>query len=295
MTELTDRPAAASGTHLIGGELPVARLGLGTMRLTGPGIWGPPADRAEAVRLLRRAVELGVGLIDTADSYGPHVAEELIAEALHPYPEGLVISTKGGYTRQGPDRWAVVGRPEYLRQCVELSLRRLRLERINLYHLHRIDPAVPLAEQLGVLAELRAEGKIGHIGLSEVEVAEIEAARAVVPVATVQNVFSLTRQRHRDTLDHCAREGIAYLPFFPLGRGDLARPDGPTPGLAELAAARAATPAQLALAWLLHLSPTVLPIPGTSRTAHLEQNVQAARITLSGAEVAELTARWTDV
>ncbi|MFI5528138.1 aldo/keto reductase [Kitasatospora sp. NPDC051853] len=282
------------GTHLIGGELPVARLGLGTMRLPGPGVWGPPTDRAEAVRLLRRAVELGVDLVDTADSYGPHVSEELIAEALHPYPAGLVISTKGGLTRQGPDAWAAVGRPEYLRQCVELSLRRLRLERIDLYHLHRIDPAVPLEDQLGVLAELRAEGKIGHIGLSEVEVEEIERARAVVPVATVQNVFNLTRQRLRATLDHCTREGIGFVPFFPLGRGGLARPDGPTPGLAALAAAHDATPAQLALAWLLHLSPTTLPIPGTSRTAHLEQNLAAARITLTESEVADLSARWTD-
>ncbi|MBB4944798.1 aryl-alcohol dehydrogenase-like predicted oxidoreductase [Kitasatospora gansuensis] len=274
-----------------GGDLPVRRLGFGTMGLTGPGVWGEPADRRQAVRVLRRAVELGVELVDTADSYGPYVSEELIAEALHPYPAGLVISTKGGLTRQGPGQWQAVGRPEYLRQCVELSLRRLRLERIDLYHLHRIDPRVPLAEQLGVLGELRAEGKIRHLGLSEVEVDEITRAREVVPIASVQNIFSLTRQRYRDTLDHCTREGIGFIPFFPLGRGELTDPDGP---LGAAAAARGVPPAQLALAWLLHQSPNVVPIPGTTTVAHLEQNLGAADLSLTSAELAELGAHCSD-
>ncbi|GLZ78301.1 oxidoreductase [Actinorhabdospora filicis] len=278
-------------TALIGGDLRVHRLGYGTMRLTGPGFWGPPADHDEAVRVLRRAIDLGINLIDTADSYGPHIAEELIAEALWPYPADLVISTKGGYTRQGPDRWKPVGNPAYLRQCVEMSLRRLRVERIDLYHLHRIDPAIPLEDQLGELADLQTEGKIGHIGLSEVEVDDIERARECVPIAAVQNIFSLTRQRMRDTLDHCSAHGIAFVPFFPLGKGDLARPDGP---VAQVAATYGASASQLALAWLLHLSPWVVPIPGTSRVAHLEDNRRAADLVLTGEQMADLTARWSD-
>ncbi|MEU6924179.1 aldo/keto reductase [Streptomyces sp. NPDC046631] len=274
-----------------GEDLPVRRLGLGTMGLTGPGAWGEPADRDRAVRLLRRAVELGVDLVDTADSYGPYVSEELIAQALYPYPDGLVISTKGGLTRQGPGRWQAVGRPEYLRQCVEMSLRRLRLERIDLYHLHRIDPQVPLAEQLGVLGELRVEGKIRHIGLSEVEVDDVVRACELVPVTSVQNIFSLTRQRYRDTLDHCTRESIGFIPFFPLGRGELSRSDGP---LGSFAAVKGVSPAQLALAWLLHQSPNVLPIPGTSTRAHLEQNLGAAHLALTSAELAELGAHCSD-
>ncbi|WP_218007258.1 aldo/keto reductase [Microtetraspora fusca] len=277
---------------LIGGDLPVARLGFGTMRLTGPGIWGEPADRAGAVRVLRRAVELGVNLVDTADSYGPYVSESLVAEALHPYPPELVISTKGGLTRQGPDQWKAVGRPEYLRQCVEMSLRRLRLDRIDLYHLHRIDPSVPLEDQLGELASLRAEGKIRHIGLSEVTLDDLHAARRVVEVASVQNIYNLTRQRYRDTLEYCTREEIGFIPFFPLGRGDLTRPGGE---LDSLARSRGVSPAQLALAWLLHLSPAVLPIPGTTRVGHLEENLGAAQLSLTPDEVKGLTERWSDV
>ncbi|MEV0586690.1 aldo/keto reductase [Nonomuraea sp. NPDC050310] len=276
---------------LLGGDLPVSRLGFGTMRLTGPGIWGEPADHAGALRVLRRAVELGVTLIDTADSYGPHVAESLVAEALHPYPEGLVISTKGGLTRQGPDRWQAVGRPEYLRQCVEMSLRRLKLDRIDLYHLHRIDPGVPLEDQIGELDALRAEGKIRHIGLSEVTATEIAAVQKLAPVASVQNILNLTRQRYLDTVAYCEREGIAFVPFFPLGRGELTAPGGE---LAQLAAAHDATPAQLALAWLLHLSPAVVPIPGTTSVAHLEDNLGALDVKLTPEQVTALSARWSD-
>ncbi|WP_327087188.1 aldo/keto reductase [Nonomuraea sp. NBC_01738] len=276
---------------LLGGDLPVNRLGFGAMRLTGPGIWGEPHDRGEARKVLRRAVELGVNLIDTADSYGPFVSEELITEALHPYPEGLVIATKGGFTRQGPDAWQPVGRPEYLRQCVEMSLRRLKLERIDLYQLHRIDPQVPLEDQLGELAALRAEGKIRHLGLSAVTVEELSRARELVEIVSVQNIFNLGRQRHRDVLDHCAREGLAFIPFFPLQAGELARPGG---ALAATAEAHDATPAQVALAWLLHLSPVTLPIPGTSKVAHLEDNLAATGIDLTPEEVAALAARWSD-
>ncbi|GAA4135834.1 aldo/keto reductase [Actinomadura keratinilytica] len=281
----TARPATASGTFTIGGDLTVHRLGYGAMQITGPGVWGEPADRDEAVRVLRRAVELGVDLIDTADSYGPFVSEELIAEALHPYPEGLVIATKGGLTRPGPNRWLPVGRPEYLRQCVEMSLRRLRLERIDLYQLHRIDSKVPLEEQLGVLRELRDEGKIRHIGLSEVTVAEIRAAREHVEVASVQNLYNLTERKSQDVLEYCESEKIGFIPWFPLATGALAKPGGV---LAEAAARHDASPAQLALAWLLHRSPVMLPIPGTSKVAHLEDNVAAATISLTDEEVAEL-------
>ncbi|MEU6034226.1 aldo/keto reductase [Actinomadura sp. NPDC047616] len=282
----TARPATASGTFTIGGDLTVHRLGYGAMQITGPGVWGEPADRDEAVRVLRRAVELGVDLIDTADSYGPFVSEDLIAEALYPYPEGLVIATKGGLTRPGPHRWLPVGRPEYLRQCVEMSLRRLRLERIDLYQLHRIDPKVPLEEQLGVLRELRDEGKIRHIGLSEVTVEEIRAAREHVEVASVQNLYNLTERKSQDVLEYCESEKIGFIPWFPLATGELAKPGGV---LAEASARHDASPAQLALAWLLHRSPVMLPIPGTSKVAHLEDNVAAATISLTGEEVSDLT------
>ncbi|GAA0948479.1 aldo/keto reductase [Nonomuraea longicatena] len=278
-------------TFLLGGDLPVERLGLGTMRLTGPGVWGPPADRAQAVHVLRRAVELGVNLIDTADAYGPFVSEELIAEALHPYPDGLVIATKGGFTRQGPGRWTPVGRPEYLRQCAELSLRRLRVERIDLYQLHRIDPLVPLSDQLGELVALQKEGKIRHIGLSAVEVAEIEQARTLAQVVSVQNIYNLTRQRHRDVLDYCTRESLAFIPYFPLQAGSLAG-DGSEP--AEVATKYGATPSQIALAWLLARSPVTLPIPGTSRVAHLEENLGAKHVRLTDKDVARLTRQWSD-
>ncbi|MDL4773503.1 aldo/keto reductase [Actinomadura xylanilytica] len=287
MTESTDRPVAASGTFSLGGDLPVHRLGYGAMRLTGKGAWGEPADRPEAVRVLRRAVELGVNLIDTADSYGPFVSEDLIAEALHPYPADLVIATKGGFTRQGPGQWQPVGRPEYLRQCVEMSLRRLRLERIDLYQLHRIDAKVPLDEQLGALRDLRDEGKIRHIGLSEVTVEEVAAAREHVEIVSVQNLYNLASRKSEDVLAHCAEQGIAFIPWFPLATGKLAGPGGV---LDEAAARHGASPAQLALAWLLHRSPVVLPIPGTSKVAHLEDNLAAASVTLTGDEVGRLTA-----
>jgi aryl-alcohol dehydrogenase-like predicted oxidoreductase len=262
-------------------------MGFGAMRLTGKGIWGPPAHRSEAVRVLRRAVELGVTFIDTADSYGPHVSEELIAEALHPYSEDLVIATKGGLTRSGPGGWLPVGRPEYLRQCVEMSLRRLRLERIDLYQLHRIDSKVPLDEQLGALGEMQKEGKIRHIGLSEVTVEELEAAREHVEVVSVQNLYNLTERKSQDVLEHCERQNLGFIPWFPLATGALAKPGGV---LAEAAARHDATPAQLALAWLLHRSPVMLPIPGTSKVAHLEDNLAAATISLSEEEVSRLTA-----
>jgi pyridoxine 4-dehydrogenase len=278
-------------TFLLGGDLPVERLGLGTMRLAGPGVWGPPTDRAHARHVLRRAVELGVNLIDTADAYGPFVSEELIAEALHPYPEGLVIATKGGFTRRGPDRWTPVGRPEYLRQCAEMSLRRLKVERIDLYQLHRIDPLVPLSDQLGELVTLQKEGKIRHIGLSAVEVAEIEQARALAQVVSVQNIYNLTRQRHRDVLDYCERELLAFIPYFPLQAGSLA---GDCSELVEVAEGYGATPSQIALAWLLSQSPVTLPIPGTSRVAHLEENFDAVRVRLTDKDVARLTRRWSD-
>ena len=285
MSESTTRPVASSGTFAIGGDLPVHRLGYGAMQITGSGVWGEPADRDEAVRVLRRAVDLGVTLIDTADSYGPAVSEELIAEALHPYPDDLVIATKGGFVRPRPGEWVPLGRPEYLRQCVEMSLRRLRLERIDLYQLHRIDPKVPLEEQLGVLKEMQDEGKIRHVGLSEVSVDELEQARRIIPIVSVQNLYNLTHRKSQNVLERCEAEGIAFIPWFPLATGKLAEPGGT---LAQAAARHGATPAQLALAWLLHRSPVMLPIPGTSKVAHLEDNCAAATVSLSADEVAEL-------
>jgi pyridoxine 4-dehydrogenase len=272
-------------TFAIGGELPVNRLGYGAMQITGPGVWGPPRDHDEAVRVLRRTAELGVNLIDTADSYGPYVSEELIREALHPYRDDLVIATKAGLVRTGPGEWHPVGRPEYLRQQAEMSLRRLGVERIDLFQLHRIDPAVPLADQLGVFAELRKEGKIGHVGLSEVSVEEIKQAREHVEIATVQNLYNLSNRQSEAVLDYCAAEGIGFIPWFPIATGELAKPGGP---LDTLSARTGATPAQLALAWLLHRSPVVLPIPGTSSVAHLEENVAAGAITLSAEQFASL-------
>jgi len=274
-----------SGTFAIGERL-VNRLGFGAMRLTGPGIWGPPADPEGAVAVLRRAVELGVELIDTADSYGPHVSEELIARALHPYPENLLIATKAGLVRTGPGGWHPLGRPEYLRQECELSLRRLRLERIDLFQLHRIDPKVPAEDQFGVLADLRAEGKIGEVGLSEISVAELEAARRIVPIATVQNRYNLIDRGSEDLLDHCERAGIGFLPWFPIASGDLAAPGG---RLDAVVRSTGATPAQVALAWLLARSAVMLPIPGTASVDHLEENCRAAEVELSTAQVAELS------
>lgn len=281
----TSRPATASGTFRIGGDLPVTRLGFGAMRITGDGIWDEPADRDEAIRVLRRAVDLGVDLIDTADSYGPETSEQLIAEALHPYPDGLVIATKAGQARPGPRQWVPLGRPEYLRQQCELSLRRLRLDTIDLFQLHRIDPKVPAAEQFGVLAELRAEGKVRHIGLSEVSVAEIEQARRTVEVATVQNRYNLAHRRWEDVVDYCAAEGLGFLPWAPIAAADLDRVGDP---LDEITREHGAVPSQIALAWLLRRSPVMLPIPGTSKVAHLEQNVAAALVELSDEEYATL-------
>lgn len=278
-------PAAASGTVMIGGELTVNRLGYGAMRLTGPGVWGPPADRQNAVSVLRRAVELGVDFIDTADAYGPAVSEELIREALHPY-DGVTIATKGGYVRGGPGEWQAFGRPDYLRQCVELSLRRLGLETIDLYQLHRIDVNVPLAEQLGTLRELQTEGKIRHVGLSAVTVAQVEQARNLIEVASVQNSYSVLHRSHDSVVDYCAAEGIPFIPYFPMGGGELTGVDGP---LATAAKESGATPAQIALAWLLQRAPVVLPIPGTSTIGHLEENVAAASLTLPHELVRTLT------
>jgi aryl-alcohol dehydrogenase-like predicted oxidoreductase len=284
----TDQSTAhASGAFPIGGDLPVHRLGFGAMRITGDGIWGPPADHAESLRMLRRAVELGITLIDTADSYGPFVSEDLIAEALHPYPDGLVVATKGGLTRHGPNRWVPVGRPAYLRQCVEMSLRRLRLERIDLYQLHRIDDEVPLEDQLGVLKEMQDEGKIRHLGLSEVSVEQIERAREHVEVTTVQNLYNIGERKHEDVLDYCTEHGIGFIPWYPLNTGKLM--EGNDSPLARAARDLDATPAQVALAWLLKRSPVVLPIPGTSKVAHLEQNTAAARLELSDETFDELS------
>ncbi|MEZ0095150.1 aldo/keto reductase [Streptacidiphilus sp. EB129] len=277
-TPTAPRPADASGTFALGGDLPVNRLGYGAMQLTGPGVWGDPKDPAEAVRVLRRAAELGVTFIDTADSYGPFVSEELIRKALHPYADELVIATKGGLTRSGPGDWRAVGRPEYLRQQTELSLRHLGVERIDLYQLHRIDPKVPLAEQLGELVLLQQEGKIRHIGLSEVSVEELKQARAIAEIVSVQNLYNLADRRAEDVLTYAEQENIAFIPWFPMATGELARPGGP---LDTFAKQHDASPSQLALAWLLRRSPVMLPIPGTSSVAHLEENTEAARIVLT--------------
>ncbi len=286
MTNQNARPnAAAAGTFALGGDLFVNRMGFGAMRITGSGIWGEPEDPEEGRAVLRRALELGVNLIDTADSYGPEVSERLIAETLHPYPEGLVIATKGGLTRPGPGRWEPDGRPEHLREACEGSLRRLKVDRIDLYQLHRIDPRVPLEESVGTLAKLREEGKIRHVGLSEVDVEELEHAREIVPIASVQNRYSLIDRGYEDMLDFCERESIGFIPWFPLATGNLARPSGP---LDEMAARHGAAPGQIALAWLLQRSPVMLPIPGTSSVEHLEENVAAVEVRLSREEFEEL-------
>ena len=264
----------ASGTFEIA-ERAVHRLGFGAMRLTGRGIWGEPDDRTECIRVVRRAVELGVDLIDTADSYGPYVSEEIIREALHPYPEHLLIATKAGLVRHGPDIWMPVGRPEYLRQEAEMSLRRLGLERIDLYQLHRIDPKVPLADQIGVLVELQQEGKIAAIGLSEVSVEEIEQVRELADVVTVQNLYNLTNRKSEDVVDYCTREGMGFIPWFPIAAGRLAKPGG---AVDELTKKYDATAAQVALAWLLARAQVMLPIPGTSSVAHLDENMGAAAL-----------------
>jgi pyridoxine 4-dehydrogenase len=273
--------AAASGTFTIGGDLTIHRLGFGAMRLTGPGIWGEPRDREEAIRVLKRAIELGVNFIDTADSYGPEVSEEIIAEALHPYPKGLVIATKAGLTRQGPNQWLPVGRPEYLRQQLEMSLRRLKLERIDLYQLHRIDPKVPVEESLGALKDLQGQGKIRHIGLSEVSPEEIAQSQKVVPIVTVQNRYNISDREHERTLQYCDQPQLGFIPWFPVAAGKLAKPGGP---LDEVARRHGATVAQLSIAWLLHRSPVMLPIPGTSSVAHLEENIASAGLHLTDDE-----------
>ena len=280
-----------NGSFLIGGDLPVRRLGYGTMRLVGDGAWGEPRDPEAARQVLRRAVELGVTLIDTADAYGPEIAERLIAEALYPYPTGLVIATKGGITRQGPAKTEYVGRAGYLIQCVEMSLRRLKLERIELYQLHRIDPRTPLEESLGALRRMQEQGKIRHIGLSEVTPVEIEEARRIVPIVTVQNRYSLADRRHEKTLAWCENQGVGFLPWYPMAARRLFKADHPSlDGLARIAARHSATPAQLSLAWLLHRSPMMLPIPGTSQVGHLEENVAAVSLRLSAKEIAETEA-----
>jgi pyridoxine 4-dehydrogenase len=290
-TPSTIPSASLSGSLLIGGDLTVHRLGYGTMRLVGEGAWGEPADAAEARRVLRRAVDLGVTLIDTADAYGPEVAERLIGEALYPYTSGVVIATKGGITRQGPAKTEYVGRAGYLIQCVEMSLRRLRLERIDLYQLHRIDPRTPLEESLGALKRMQEQGKIRHIGLSEVTPAEIEEAGKIVKVTTVQNRYSLADRRHEETLKYCDQHGIGFLPWYPIAGGKLLKPDHPSAqALARMAARHSATVAQLSLAWLLQRSPVMLPIPGTSKVTHLEENVAAAGLRLSTEETAALEA-----
>ena len=282
---MTQTLAQASGSFAIGGELTVNRLGFGSMQLTGPGVWGEPKDPDEALRVLRRAVELGVNLIDTADAYGPVVAERLIREALHPYPEDMVIATKAGLTRQGPNRWTPVGRPAYLRQQCELSLRNLGLERIGLFQLHRIDPEVPLEDQIGELKALQDEGKIAHIGLSEVSVEELQAAERVAPIAAVQNLYNLTNRKAEPLLEYCEEHGIGFIPWFPLATGKLSEPGGPAAAIAQRTGH---TPSQLALAWLLERSPVMLPIPGTSSVAHLDENMAAATIELSREDFEEL-------
>ena len=279
--------AHASGTFAIAGDLPVVRLGYGAMQITGPGIWGPPPDHDESIRVLRRAVELGITFIDTADSYGPEVSEQLIREALHPYADDVVVATKAGLTRQGPDIWTPLGFPPYLRQQCELSLRRLGVETLDLLQLHRIDANYPLEDQVGELKKLQEEGKVRHIGLSEVSIEQLEAARKVADIATVQNLYNLGNRSAEDLLDHCEREGIGFIPWFPLATGELSKEDGP---LADASREHGATPSQLALAWLLRRSPVMLPIPGTSRVAHLEQNTAAAEIELSDEEFEKLSA-----
>jgi pyridoxine 4-dehydrogenase len=277
--------AGKAGEFLIGNDLPVTRLGFGTMRITGKGIWGQPADRAEAVRVLRRAVELGINFIDTADSYGPGVSEEIIAEALYPYPANLAIATKGGFERPGPDRWVENGKPQHLRSACEGSLRRLRLERIDLYQLHRIDPKVPTEDQLGALKDLQAEGKIRHIGLSEVSVGQIQHARTIAPIVSVQNRYSLADRGSEDVLEYCEKEEMGFIPWFPLAAGQLSSGDSPIRRVAEQLTA---TPSQVALAWLLSRSPVLLPIPGTSSVAHLEENVAAAALKIDENKLQEL-------
>jgi len=282
-----DRSPLPVPTFTIGSSLPVHRLGYGAMQITGPGVWGPPGDPDGARLILRRAVELGVDLIDTADSYGPAISEELIAEALHPYPDNLVIATKAGFARTGPGQWRVLGFPEYLTQQCELSLRRLRVETIDLFQLHRVDKRLPLADQLGALVELREAGKIRHIGLSEVTVSQLDAAQAITPIATVQNRYNVGDRTSEPLLRTCEERGIGFIPWFPIETGALAAPGG---ALESIAVSTGASSVQLALAWLLHRSPVLMPIPGTSSIAHLEENCGAATVVLDAQVQAALDA-----
>jgi len=284
-TDASARPALKSGTFDIGDKR-VHRLGFGAMRITGKGIWGPPKDRREANNVVRRAVDLGVDLIDTADSYGPHVSEEIIAEALHPYPKGLVIATKAGLERPGPDQWEMNGHPAHLRKACEGSLKRLRLDRIDLYQLHRIDPKVPAEDQIGTMRDLQQEGKIAHVGLSEVGIAELEMARGIVPIVTVQNKYNLVDRAYESMVDHCEQVGVGFIPWFPLATGKLAATGGP---LARAAERLKATPSQVAIAWLLARSPVMLPIPGTGSVKHLEENMGGALLELSDDELRALS------
>lgn len=284
MSQMT---AKDSGTFQLGGDLTINRLGYGAMQITGKGVWDEPADRDEALRVLRRLPDLNINFIDTADSYGPFVSEDLIREALHPYPADLVIATKGGFTRHGPGIWVEDGSPAYLRQCVMMSLRRLKLERIDLWQLHRIDPKIDRNVQFQVIADMQREGLIRHVGLSEVSIEEIEAAAKHFPVVSVQNLFNLVHRRTEDVLDYCERENIAFIPWFPLANGDLAQPGSV---LDDICKRLDASPAQVALAWVLQRSPVMLPIPGTSKVAHLEQNTAAAGLTLSEEDLQALDA-----
>jgi pyridoxine 4-dehydrogenase len=286
MTSTTDTNlAAASGTFQLGGDLPVYRLGFGAMRITGKGIWGEPDDREECIAVLRRSLELGVNLVDTADAYGPNVSEELIAEALYPYPHGLVVATKGGLVRSGPDQWSPDGRPQHLREALEGSLRRLRLEQIDLYQFHRPDPNVPFEESVGTFADMRKEGKVRHVGLSNVTTDQLSTAQKIVPIASVQNRYNLADREHEDVLTACEQQGIGFIPWFPLATGDLAKPGS---RLDAIAHAHGATSGQIALAWLLKRSPVMLPIPGTSKVSHLEENMAGTCIELSDDEFSEI-------
>ncbi len=277
----------ASGTFNLGGDLPVYRLGYGAMRLTGEGIWGEPKDTETAKKVLKRVVELGINFIDTADSYGPEVSERLIGEALSPYAKGVVIATKGGLVRTGPNQWHPVGRPEYLQQEVEMSLRRLKAERIDLWQLHRIDPKVPVEESLGVIKKLQEQGKIRHVGLSEVKPNEIEQARKVIDIVSVQNQYNLSDRQHEDVVDYCEKNNLAFIPWFPVASGKLAQAGG---ALDSAAKRHNATVSQLSLAWLLHRSKVILPIPGTSSVEHLEENAKSADVQLSADEWKEIEA-----
>ena len=282
---MTTKVSTPAKTFKIGGDLEVNRLGFGAMRITGKGIWGEPQNPEEAKRVLKRVLELGVNFIDTADSYGPEVSERLIGEALAPFPKGLVIATKGGLTRQGPDEWLPVGRPEYLAQQVELSLRRLKTDVIDLWQLHRIDPKVPVEESLGVIAKLQKAGKIRHVGLSEVKPAEIDQARKVLEIVSVQNRYNVGDREHEDVLEYCEKHNLGFIPWYPVAAGKLARPGGT---LDRIAKQHGATVAQLSIAWLLYRSPVMLPIPGTSSVAHLEENMKSAEIVLSEKELKEI-------